>query len=252
MVKIANIVFSPEVHLYGGAALIMLLFWIGKLRISRFLSVCLLLYTIFIFLTPLPEYFLSKLEDTYPELQVENLDTTQSYHILVLGAGLIQSPGMLPVHQLNRALSTRFLEGLRIYQQLPKALIIGSGIDFSAKSSQGKMVAEAAVNLQVPAKDTAYLSKARNTREEAAYYYERFGNSTPLILVTSANHLPRATRWFEMEGITVIPAPADFRIKRDKEGMVRWRFDWSWNRLNYWHDCLHEWAGKVQQRMVKK
>jgi uncharacterized SAM-binding protein YcdF (DUF218 family) len=35
----------------------------------------------------------------------------------------------------------------------------------------------------------------------------------PIILVTSAAHMPRAMRIFQMVGMKPIPAPADFRAK---------------------------------------
>ena len=52
------------------------------------------------------------------------------------------------------------------------------------------------------------LREPRDTEEEAAQVAKLVGEQ-PFILVTSANHLPRAMRFFEAKGLHPIPAPAN-------------------------------------------
>lgn len=48
----------------------------------------------------------------------------------------------------------------------------------------------------------------RDTEQEAAQVAKLVGEQ-PFILVTSANHLPRAMRFFKAKGLHPIPAPAN-------------------------------------------
>ena len=64
--------------------------------------------------------------------------------------------------------------------------------------------------------DTLQLPSPWNTRTEAIHYRRRFGPGQPLILVTSALHLPRAMMHFRRAGLDPIPAPADRITKEDE------------------------------------
>jgi uncharacterized SAM-binding protein YcdF (DUF218 family) len=70
-----------------------------------------------------------------------------------------------------------------------------------------------AVLLGVEESRTLIQREPITTREEARVYAERFGNDHPLIVVTSAAHMPRAMLLFQQQGIEPIASPAHFRLK---------------------------------------
>lgn len=209
-------------------------------------------YSLFIYLTPFPELLLASLEDEYPPLRVESLDTSLHYNMIVLGAGQIWHPGASAVTQLNKTLAARLLEGIRIYRNLPHVTFMGSGEDFSKAYPMAKQAIRAAVELGVSPADTISLRGGYNTREEAASYYRHYGNSTPLILVTSAYHMPRAVCWFTAQGISVIPAPANYSVNRKRNGRPGVAIRWDWKRIERMALFLHEWGGWVQYYFSKE
>lgn len=220
--------------------------------LTRLSVVGLVGYMLFIYLTPFPELLLASLEDEYPPLRVESLDTSLHYHMIILGAGQFRHPGAPAVTQLNKTQAARFLEGLRIYRNLPHVTFMGSGEDFSKEDPQAKQVIRAAVELGVSPADTLSLRGGYNTREEAASYYKRYGNSTPLILVTSAYHMPRAVVWFRAQGVSVIPAPANYSVNRKWNGSPDWAIGWDWAGMEKISLFLHEWGGWVQYYFSKE
>jgi len=57
-------------------------------------------------------------------------------------------------------------------------------------------------------------SRSRNTREHPAYIRPLLDGDAPVLLVTSALHMPRAVARFRAVGIEVIPAPTDRELQR--------------------------------------
>lgn len=74
--------------------------------------------------------------------------------------------------------------------------------------SNASVAAEVAMSLGVPATDIIELDQPKDTAEEAAAVKNVVGNHS-LLLVTSANHLPRAMIFFQRQGLHPFPAPAN-------------------------------------------
>ncbi|MCQ8205726.1 YdcF family protein, partial [Vibrio parahaemolyticus] len=68
--------------------------------------------------------------------------------------------------------------------------------------------ANVAQSLGVPESDTIPLTDPKDTQEEA-YEVETIIGKAPFLLVTSANHLPRAITMFTDRGMQPYPAPAN-------------------------------------------
>ena len=71
--------------------------------------------------------------------------------------------------------------------------------------------------MDVPANAIWLEDKSQNTYENALFSAQilKSRGITRVILVTSAQHMPRSVALFEKQGIQVIPAPADFTITVD-------------------------------------
>jgi uncharacterized SAM-binding protein YcdF (DUF218 family) len=138
---------------------------------------------------------------------------------------------------------------MRLYHSSPvRPCLIGSGYSSTGRVSQGEMLMRTAVALGIPAADTLWLPTPVNTEAEARAYARRFGTQTPLIVVTSALHMPRALYWFEQAGIHALPAPTNHLIKPDPEKSP-YNFKPSTLKIEMWGKLLHEWAGMLWGRM---
>ncbi len=198
-------------------------------------------------ISPLPVY-LAKLEESqYPSLWTIP-DTLRSPHILILGAGSSTDPKLPPNNQLSTTTLSRLSEGIRLYRQHPKARLIGSGNAKEKRTPQAKIVMNTAVAMGVSPSDTLQNTTPFNTESEALAYFNRFGNQSTVILVTSALHMPRALFWFKANGINAISAPTDHCVKIDPEDSP---YNWkpSTRKIEITAALLHEWAGMIYARI---
>ncbi|AUQ43784.1 envelope biogenesis factor ElyC [Yersinia ruckeri] len=147
-------------------------------------------------------------------LPIENKYATYHGHdrvdyIVVLGGGYTFNPNWAPSANLFPNSLPRVTEGIRLYLQQPGSKLVftgGSGPD--GVQSSARTAAGVAESLGVPVTDIIALEKPKDTEEEAAEVALLVGNK-PFLLVTSANHLPRAIKFFTDNGMQPIPAPAN-------------------------------------------
>jgi uncharacterized SAM-binding protein YcdF (DUF218 family) len=132
--------------------------------------------------------------------------------IVVLGGGHVADSQLPATGQLSTPSLARLIEGIRIYRRLPQTKLILSGGPGFTNTSDGAIMAQAAQALGVPAAAIVAETAARDT-EEQAQLIKPIVQQDQFILVTSANHLPRAMALFQKVGLQPIPAPADFQVK---------------------------------------
>ncbi|MCI4647571.1 ElyC/SanA/YdcF family protein [Phaeodactylibacter sp.] len=200
-------------------------------------------WLLLISVTPLPIYLAQQRESRHPILW-RIPDSLQNAHILILGGGHSSAPTLPPNNQLSHKALVRLVEGIRLKRQHPAAKLIGSGKSSSKRAPQATVLMNTAVALGIAPSDTLQSSIPYNTETEAIAYAQRFGTQTPLILVTSALHMPRALFWFQQQGIEAIPAPTDHYVKPDPEKSP---YNWkpSAAKIKMTAALLHEWAGML-------
>lgn len=156
-------------------------------------------------LQPVADHLLAPLENQYPTYQgSEPID-----YIVVLGGGYTYNPLWAPSSNLMYNSLPRVAEGVRLYLKKPGAkLIFTGGKALGNPRSSASVAAEVAESLGVPASDIILADKPKNTEQEAQEIAKIVGDH-PLLLVTSANHLPRAIQFFQQQGLKPIPAPAN-------------------------------------------
>ena len=187
-----------------GVALILLWFtrWqrSGKVLFSLAWLVLLLLS-----LQPVADRMLRPLENRYPTYQGQQ---PVSY-IVVLGGGYTFDPAWAPSSNLIGNRLPRVNEGVRQYRRHPGAKLVFTGAAAPTNPvSSAKTAALVAESLGVPPEDIMLLDTPRDTQQEAAQVARLVGHH-PFLLVTSANHLPRALGFFHAQGLTPIPVPAN-------------------------------------------
>lgn len=154
----------------------------------------------------------SKLNSTIPVFD----STSLSPHILILGGGHTADPRLPANDQLSEHALKRLIEGIRIHKMIPNSKLVLSGFSREGiEKTHAEVLAETAIMLGVAPKDTLLVTTPWNTLHEAIDYHEIFGNQHPLILVTNAIHMPRAMMHFNRAGLSPIPAPTGYLIKKD-------------------------------------
>lgn len=111
----------------------------------------------------------------------------------------------------------RFIEAVRLAHAYPKALLLISGGSSELRDTsyrEGAALGGLALQLGVPARQLMVDREARNTRENALFsdkLLRQAGVTGPVLLVTSALHMPRSVGCFAKIGRQVVPWPVDYQ-----------------------------------------
>lgn len=132
--------------------------------------------------------------------------------VIVLGGG--GSEGANGRLQGNGS-GDRMILAAQLYHRQPSTRFICTGQRIQSMNPSGVDPADTSrdilIRLGVP-ESSIEISGGKNTSEEMTNLGKRFGNSgTRIGLLTSAWHLPRATRLAKRNGLETIPLPSDFR-----------------------------------------
>lgn len=129
-------------------------------------------------------------------------------YIVVLGGGFTYNPDWPPSANLINNSLARVTEGIRLYSQYPRAKLIFTGGRGNNLISNAEVAAKVALSLGVPETAIITLRTPRDTQEEA-FEVEKIVGQQPFLLVTSANHMARAERFFIARNMHPITAPAN-------------------------------------------
>lgn len=184
----------------------LILLWLTRWQKS---AKCLLTFSwlvlLLLSLQPVADRLLMPSENQYSTYQ----ETTPVDYIVVLGGGYTYNSDWAPSSNLFPNSLPRVTEGVRQYRQHPGAKLIFTGAAaISNPMPNAKVAAMVAESLGVPEQDIIVLAQAKDTIEEAQAVAQIAGQKK-LLLVTSANHLPRAMKIFQAEGLNPTPVPAN-------------------------------------------
>jgi len=133
-------------------------------------------------------------------------------YIVILGCSHTSDASMPATSELNSCSLQRLVEAIRIYRLHPEAQLITSGAAFINEESNAEKVKQAAILLGVPEEKIIIESFPKDTEEEAELIAPRVLGKT-VVLVTNADHMLRSVRYFNLQGVDVIPAPASPWVK---------------------------------------
>lgn len=190
---------------------------------------------------PFSALLLLPLESAYSK--VELTDRPVKY-IHVLGSGHTSNPKIPLSSEVGLVSLARLNEGVSLYKAHRNMKIIFSGYGGRDPISNARKNAQMAIALGVNPADIILLEAPKDTQEEAAAAKKIIGNQ-PLILVTSASHMIRASALFRKAGIKVIAAPTDFQAKGND---TLWQFPSS-GGLERSEAAFHEYLGLAWERL---
>lgn len=148
---------------------------------------------------------------------VPTAELPQAAAIVVLGGGTKPALPPRPWVDLSEE-GDRVLYGAQLYRagKAPRILLSGGRIEWSGNSTPESADMAAIIQaMGVPTSAILQESKSRNTYENAVNVKQLLAAQQiqgPVLLVTSALHMPRSLRIFQHLGISVIPAPTDFHV----------------------------------------
>ncbi|HBJ33828.1 MAG TPA: hypothetical protein DDZ51_03490 [Planctomycetaceae bacterium] len=133
--------------------------------------------------------------------------------IVVLGAGFNADEYLPPNSRVSSAYLARLLEAVRIYRQLPQSQLVISVAGKASADDKRAFVDGMIEILQLDRARVQLLSEAQSTDDEAELT-RQINPSDPVLLVTSAGHMPRAMAIFQNNDLSVLAAPADYGFTR--------------------------------------
>lgn len=170
-------------------------------------------------LPPISNRFMAHIEDSYPPFT--KAESSIDY-IVVLGCGHSSNNELPVTSQLATCSLQRMVEALRIFNLHPEARIITSGSAGVDNISNAEKVKQALVLLGVPAQKIVTENYPKDTEEEAQLISPRV-QGTQVVLITNADHMPRAMDYFISQGVYPIAAPTGYWVK-DLHGEKRWAY----------------------------
>jgi uncharacterized SAM-binding protein YcdF (DUF218 family) len=222
--------------------LIGLFFWYrGYHRHAQKMFIFSLVWISLLSYPPFSALLLKPLENTYPKFQ---LKAQHPRYIHVLGNGHTSNPDLPLSSELALVSLARVTEGVSIYKSLPNMKLIFSGFGGDDPISTARKNAQMAIILGVSTNDIILFESPKDTNEEAMAAKTIVG-SEPLILVTSASHMVRASALFRKQGISVIEAPTDFQVKKTD---TLWQFPSS-GGLSRSEAAFHEYLGLLWEKL---
>ena len=163
-------------------------------------------------------------------------------YLVVLSGGMRHNFQVPPTSQLSEDSALRVAEGIRLFHLLSeRAMLImsGGGDEPYPRFSLGEKMVALAQCLGVPREKLISETNSMDTYANAIEV-KPIVKDGPFLLVTSAAHLPRAMRIFQILGMKPIPAPADFR---QKEHLNAYDYLPSGEFLTTMEYAVHEYLG---------
>jgi uncharacterized SAM-binding protein YcdF (DUF218 family) len=171
--------------------------------------------------------------------------------IAVLGGGHNYVPGWSANNELSASALSRLVEAVRLSLRMPNARMIVSGpADPQGGPSHARVLADAAVALGVARDRIIEISTARDTEDEAAAIRAIAGQS-PVALVTSAWHLPRAMALCRRQGVDALACPSDYTARVIKVKLKDF-INWNVGGLERSTKAFYEWIGLSWARLRGK
>jgi uncharacterized SAM-binding protein YcdF (DUF218 family) len=222
--------------------------------ISRRYKIALALVTALLYLLsiePVADLLLRPLEDAYPPLaNLNGAPPKKSLALVVLGGGTVQgSPEAgLAMDTLASDAMKRAVYAFTLRNDFHGPYIFSGGKVFDyGQEAEAATAGRLWTSLGLHRGRFIMESNSRNTWENARET-ARFGYKQ-IILVTSAYHTPRSVFCFEQNGMTVIPAPTDYKCEQGKRYGF-FSFMPSMQSLYKSYLALHEYIGIFSYRLM--
>lgn len=191
------------------------LLWLQKVRSAKIFITIAVIILMITSNHPFSDSLVAPLEGKYTPLsdqEVSSLGENAQY-IVILGSYYSKRADLPVGSRHSPSQLFRVIEGIRLYRLLPGSRLIVSGGGGVPSEAEG--MSELLQSLGVKRGDILLETRSENTYEQALSIREMIGE-VPIVLVTSAVHMPRAVALFERAGFKPVPSPAEYLLTCDK------------------------------------
>jgi uncharacterized SAM-binding protein YcdF (DUF218 family) len=245
----------PEFVYAPGLTIVLLVFaaLIRKRRrgLAWLLAVVGVLYLYFMSTWVVAEALERSLESRYPAVDVDGAPKADA--IVVLGGYLHIPNARHKSYEFEDAID-RLWMGARLYKagKAPLILLTGGIVPMYGEGDIPESVTAKQVLQEwgIPAEAVVVEPKSQNTRENATFSAPILASkgAKKLILVTSAEHMPRSVAIFRRAGMDVLPVPTDYYGGwENRETVLRWLPQAV--HLYHANQALKEWLGILIYRI---
>ena len=194
-------------------------------------------------LSPIADKFMAPIENNFEPF---SRSAKPVDYIVVLGCGHTTDYALPATSQLKTCSLQRLVEAIRISKLHPEARLIMSGYSGTDSVPNAVKMRQAAMLLGIKDKKIITESFPKDTEEEAVLIAPRV-IGTNVVLITNANHMPRAINYFQRQGVNPIAAPTGYWVK-DIEGDKPWQYYLpSANKLSQTTAVWYETLGRIVQ-----
>ena len=168
---------------------------------------------------PVSERLLHYLEHRYPPANVAGADV-----IIVLGGGTVRDVPTPPGWggQLHDVSAQRLLAAFALHRQIGLPVLASGGEVFSGEGHEARYMRDILLTQGMTVDKIIVEDRSLTTTENARFSAQILrdrGLHRPL-LITSAFHMPRSVRNFELAGVEVMPYPVGFYSSRQYQGNI--------------------------------
>ena len=199
--------------------------------------------------TPITAHFCwEKLESGY-KLKAAKSQMKSDAIVVLSGNGNIANTEQGPMFQWSDP--DRFFGGIALFNanKAPTLIFTGGQLPWDiGDKTEGDYLKDEAVLLGVPKEHIYVTREVQNTAQEAnAVRALLKDKNSKIILVTSAYHMPRASKLFEANKLNVTPFPVDFKSTNKKLTIMS--FIPSTGGLDATFTALREFLGRLYYRI---
>jgi len=178
-------------------------------RLGKYLILSGIIFYYLFSIEPFADLLIGPLENRYPPLNIaEAMDAR--YIVALVGLGINNDHS--DSNKFQALQSERFMEAIRLNFLMDEPKIVfsgGSGNPFLGVKSTDYLM-DLLAKLGIKKDKVRFDIESRDTYENALEVKQVLGEQR-FILVTSADHMPRAIAVFRRLGMKPIPAPCDFQ-----------------------------------------
>lgn len=218
---VSRLLFPIPLSLLLGFVGLVLPWFTRRIKAGKALTTSGLVLLLLLSSAPVADSLLAPLEERYPPYGMPGLEglgrgltEDEIAYVVILAGGRPMVDDVPVTAQMSAHSMARLIEGVRVHRRCVNSkLILSGGLGVPSDARPETLTNHRfAVLFGVDPDDIIIESRSSDTKDQARLVAEIVGD-VPMVLVTSASHMPRSMALFRKAGMQPIPAPTDYLIQ---------------------------------------